>query len=112
MGGTAKHVYSRYTREAATLLGKQIALGRRNKRMSAQALAERVGISRTTLVRLEQGDLKVELGVAFEAAAIAGLALFDTDLKGLASEAKRTDERLALLPKSVRRPAVEIDDDF
>ena len=54
----------------------------------------------------------MELGVAFEAAAIAGLALFDTDLKGLASEAKRTDERLALLPKSGRRPAVEIDDDF
>ena len=112
MPATAKHVYSRYTREAVALLGKHIALGRRRRRLTAQALAERVGISRNTLQRIERGDVKVEIGVAFEAAAIVGLALFDADLKGLASYAGRIEDRLAVLPKYVREKPAEADDDF
>ena len=110
MALTAKHVYGRYTREAVALLGKQIALARRRRRMTAQSLAERVGISRGTLQRLENGDVKVEIGVAFEAAAIVGLRLFDADARGLAALAERTDDRLALLPRSVRGAADETAD--
>ncbi len=94
------------------LLGRLIALGRKRRRMTAQVLAERVGISRGTLQRLERGDPKVEIGVVFEAAAIVGVALFDTDLKGLTELSERTDDRLALLPKYVREPADAVDDDF
>jgi transcriptional regulator with XRE-family HTH domain len=112
MPKTSKHVYGRYTREAVTLLGKLVALGRKRHRMTAQNLAERVGISRGTLLRLERGDPKVEIGVAFEAATIVGVTLFDADMKGLTGLSERADDRLALLPKYVREPAHQVDDDF
>lgn len=112
MSRTSKHVYGRYTSEAVTLLGKLIALGRKRHRMTAQILAERVGISRGTLQRLERGDPKVEIGVAFEAASVVGVMLFDTDLKGLTAISERADDRLALLPKYVREPPDQVDDDF
>ncbi len=112
MPATSKHVYGRYTREAVALLGKLVALGRKRRRMTAQILAERVGISRGTLLRLERGDPRVEIGVVFEAASIVGVALFDTDLNGLTGLSARTDDRLALLPKYVREPAAPVDDDF
>ncbi|QNA87013.1 helix-turn-helix transcriptional regulator [Sphingomonas sp. So64.6b] len=112
MPATSKHVYGRYTREAVIVLGKLIALGRKRRRMTAQVLAERVGISRGTLQRLERGDPKVEIGVVFEAAAIVGVALFESDLKQLTTLSDRTADRLALLPKYVREPADTVDDDF
>jgi len=112
MPATSKHVYGRYTREAIGLLGQMVALGRRKKKMTAASLAERVGISRGTLVRLEKGDPKVEIGVFFEAAAIVGVPLFESDLRGLQQHSERTADRLAVLPKYVRDRDVEVDDDF
>lgn len=41
--------YSRYTREALALLGKQIMLGRKRRRLTVQSLAERAGVSRGTI---------------------------------------------------------------
>lgn len=112
MPKTDKHVYGRYTREAIVLLGRLVAVGRRQKRMTAANLSERVGISRGTLQRLERGDPKVEIGVFFEAAAVVGVTLFETDLKGLAGHVEHTEDRLIILPKYVRESAAEVDDDF
>lgn len=108
----AKRAYGRYTREALKLLGRQVALGRRERGLTAQDLAERTGIARGTLHRIEKGDPKVEIGVVFEAAAIAGVKLFGEDLPGLASQLGRADDRLAVLPKHVYRRPGEADDDF
>lgn len=104
--------YSRYTHEAVTLLGKQVRLGRRQRRWTEQELAERAGISRATLQKIEKGDLGVAIGLALEVAALAGVKLFDEDRPSLAPHLARTDDKLALLPQSIRKSKKAVDDDF
>ncbi len=99
------------TLEAARLLGAGVRLGRRQRRWTVAELAERVGVSEATMLKVEQGDPGVRLGIAFEAAALVGVPLFDEDRSRRALEAARVDDRLAVLPQRVRRPA-EVDDDF
>ena len=50
--------YSKYAQEAAVLLGEQIKLGRKRRRWSEQNLAERAGISRATLQKIEKGEMQ------------------------------------------------------
>jgi transcriptional regulator with XRE-family HTH domain len=108
----AKRSYSRYTREALILLGRQIQLGRKQRALTAAELAQRIGISRSTLHRIEAGDSKVEIGVVFEAATIVGLPLFGQDTHQLSAILARTDERLAVLPRHVYPRTSEVSDDF
>lgn len=103
--------YSRTTREVAKLLGQRIKLGRVERKMTAQELAERAGISRGMLQRIEKGDLKCEVGVVFELAALVGVQLFDADAAALVAHLGRVEEKLALLPKQVRKTTV-VDDEF
>lgn len=104
--------YSRYSREAVQLLGALIRVARKERRLTAQETAERAGISRGLLQRIEKGDMKCEIGAVFEVAAILGIKLFDADETALARELQHTQEKLALLPKSVRRKTKTADDDF
>lgn len=48
--------YSRHSREAMKLLGQLIRLARIERRLTAQELATRAGISRALLGRIERGD--------------------------------------------------------
>lgn len=109
---TKARTYSRYTREAATLLGKQIRLGRKQRQWTEQELAERAGISRATLQKIEKGGLGVAIGLTLETAALAGVKLFDEEHPSLATHLDRTDDKLALLPCAVRKRKKAIDDDF
>jgi transcriptional regulator with XRE-family HTH domain len=104
--------YSPYATEAAQLLGTQILQARRERRWSAQQLADRVGITRVTLGKVERGDLTVGLGVAFEVAALVGVRLFQEDRKRLSAEVDRARDRLALLPQRIRTPREPVKDDF
>ncbi|MDP1051782.1 helix-turn-helix transcriptional regulator, partial [Klebsiella quasipneumoniae] len=70
---------ARYTVEAARVLGKLIQQGRKRRRMTQADLAERLGIARSTLQRVERGDPRVEIGIMFEAATLVGVQLFDED---------------------------------
>lgn len=103
--------YSPVTVEAARLLGARVRLARRERRWTLQELAERVGVTQVTMRKVESGDLTVGLGIAFEAAAVVGVALFDADPARRALEAGRVEDRLAVLPRLVR-PAARVDDDF
>jgi transcriptional regulator with XRE-family HTH domain len=76
-----------------------------------QELADRVGVTAVTMGKVERGDPSVRLGIAFEAAALTGVPLFDPDPSRRRLEGERIDDRLAVLPQLVRRPA-EVDDDF
>src|SRR3954447_21899755 len=105
------HPLSPRTVEASRLLGTRIQLARRERRWTLQELAERVGVTAVTMRKVERGDPSVRLGVAFEAAALTGVPLFDPDPSRRRLEAQRVDDRLAVLPRLVRRPT-EIDDDF
>lgn len=100
------------TKEALRLFGSQVRLGRKQRRMSETELAERVGMSRTTLRQIEKGDAKVEIGLVFEAAVLVGVDLFIPDVSTLSPQIDRLNDKLALLPQAVRRPSIEIKDDF
>ena len=63
------------------LLGEHIQLARKARKLTEKDLAERVGISRTTFQKIEKGDLKCELGIALEAAALVGVKLFGVDAR-------------------------------
>lgn len=104
--------YSPYTVEAARLLGAQILQARRERRWSAQELAERIGVTRATLSKIEHGDPSVGLGVAFEAAALVGVPLFRDDRTQLSEDLDRSRDRLALLPQRIRSPRGPVDDAF
>lgn len=103
--------YSPLTREAARLLGARIAIGRKERRWTLRQLGERVGANEGTISRLERGDLGVSLGLAFEAATLVGVPLFDEDPDRRALELSRVEDRLSVLPASVQPPR-RIDDDF
>lgn len=104
-------VYSPHALEASSLLGERIRLGRRERGWTLEELAERVGVSVPTMRKIERGDPSVGLGTAFEAATLTGVALFHEDPSRLRLEAARVGDRLAVLPRLVRKPA-EVDDDF
>ncbi len=104
--------YSRYTIETARLLGRRIRLGRKERRWSEQELAERAGIARATLQKIEKGDPTSTIGRVFEVAALVGVRLFDADMDGLVKHRAETDARLSLLPKHTHPPRRSVDDDF
>lgn len=106
-------VYSRQTIEAAILLGQHIQAERKRRGLRASDLAERAGITRVTLQKIERGDLKCELGLYFEVATIVGVPLFGHDLSGsLGSEIERINDKIALLPRSIHKKKMEVDDAF
>lgn len=105
--------YSRATRDALTVLGKLIRVSRAERKLKAQELADRAGISRTTLYNIEKGAPGPEIGIVFEVASILGIRLFDYDERStLKGQMTRLDEKLTLLPKSVRHSVKQVDDDF
>lgn len=103
--------YSRITRHALALLASQIRLARKERRMTAQEIAERVGVSRGLIQRIEKGDPGCQIGAVFEVAAIVGVKLFGSDDATLNARIKETESRLALLPKRVHSDK-KVDDAF
>lgn len=80
--------------------------------MTEEDLAGRAGISRRTLQKIERGDLKCEIGLVFEVANLVGVPLFgEEEHANLARNKNRVDDKLALLPKRIRR-IVKVDDEF
>lgn len=112
MAKTSTRTYSRYTRQAMSLLGRLVRAGRTERKMTTQELADRAGISRDMLYRIEKGDPRCELGAALEVAAIVGVTLFEPELADLQARNRETADKLALLPKAVRKRATEVKDDF
>jgi DNA-binding XRE family transcriptional regulator len=103
---------ARQTREAVALLGQLIRVTRIERGMKVQELAERVGVSRDLIHRIEKGDPRCGIGVVFEAATVLALPLFANTPADLADERARLDEKLRLLPKAVHHRADEVDDAF
>jgi len=112
MPASKKRSYARYTIAAVELLGTLVQIERKSRRMTAQEMADRLGIDRSTLQRLERGDPKVELGLAFEACAILGIPLFEESAQGLTMRLGEAGKRLALLPNRVRPRQLSVSDDF
>ncbi|MBI6885130.1 helix-turn-helix transcriptional regulator [Pseudomonas putida] len=107
----ATRSYSRNTLDALSVMGQVINLRRKELKMSAGALAERVGISRGMLHRIEKGDPKCEIGVVFELASLLGVPLLAQDVP-LSSLSDTLSAKIAVLPQSVRKTNREVNNDF
>lgn len=105
------HVLSPSTEALVALLGAEIARSRRARRLTAEDLAARAGVSRSTLHAVERGAPTVAIGVVFEVAQLVGIDLFGARPGDAADLLERSRTRLALLPASVRTPS-PVDDDF
>lgn len=94
------------------MLARQIQLGRKQRKWTEHELADRAGISRATLQKIEKGDLNVAVGLVFEVAALVGVTLFDQERDSLAAHIASIDDKLALLPSAVRKRRTSVDDEF
>lgn len=104
--------YTEYAKDAALLLGEQIKLHRKRLKWSEAALAERAGISRATLQKIERGDMGCAVGLYFEAAALVGLPLFDLGATSMAASISQMQDKIALLPQRIKQKNREVKDDF
>ena len=85
-------------------LGERLRLARLRRKLSAAAVAQRAGLSRTTLYKAEHGDAALTLGSYLRVLAALGL---DSDIDALAADDKvgRTLQDLALQPALRRKKA-------
>lgn len=105
-------VYSRKTIEVTMLLGKQIRFARKSRGWTEAELAERSGISLSTIKRIEGGDLTCGVGLIFEAANVSGVVLFSESASSIQSLHERIDDKIVLLPKTIKNTPKKVDDDF
>lgn len=112
MSKPSKRATSRYAAEAIGYLGRLIREARIERKETAAELAERAGISRGLLQRIERGDVGCSIGAVFEVAALAGIRLFDLDRERLAANNETLARTLTLLPRAARPSKREVKDDF
>jgi transcriptional regulator with XRE-family HTH domain len=104
--------YSRYTSDALALTGQLVREARLAKALTTTDLAARAGVSRALLQRIERGDPGCSIGAVFEVASICGVPLFEMDQRQLSAQLAHQRGKMALLPKSVRTSAIDVNDDF
>ncbi len=109
---TKQRTYSKYALEAVTLLGEHIKLGRKQRKWSEKNLAERAGISRATLQKIERGEMSSAIGLVFEVATLVGVNLFEQDKLPLSRHIEQTRDKIAVLPKRIKVKTKIVHDDF
>ncbi len=72
MANNSATILPKIERILATM-GEQIKLARLRRKLSSVQVAERAGISRSTLVRLEKGDAGISLGHLINVLRVLGL---------------------------------------
>lgn len=107
----SKRTYSPPTHGALHLFSQLIALKRRERGFTQQDLANRLGVSRGTLGRIEAGDPKCEIGVVFEAAYLLGIPLFDAPER-YPTLVSNLQDKLALLPARIQKSRQKVSNDF
>ena len=79
-------------------LGERLKLARLRRRLSAELVAERAGISRATLVKVESGEPNVAMGSYFQVLRVLGLEV-DFDLLAVDDVMGRKLQDLELVTK-------------
>lgn len=89
-------------RRSLVKFGSDLAVARRKRALTMAMMAERVGVSKGTYIRVEKGDPSVAMGVYAMAMFVLGFG----DLLGEVIDARRDDQGMMLdverLPKRVR----------
>ncbi len=109
---TKQRTYSQYAQETAVLMGEQIKLGRKQRRWSEKNLADRAGISRATLQKIEKGEMTCAIGLVFEVATLVAVKLFEPDSVPLSKHIEHTRDKIALLPQRTKATNQVVRDDF
>jgi len=112
MAKPAHRAHSRQNLEALEVLAQMIRIGRIDRKMSAQEMADRAGISRPLLRRIESADPSCAIGSVFEVAVLAGVPLFGGEPNRLETQRSALAEKLTLLPQRARKPKRVIHDEF
>ncbi len=107
-----QRTYSRHAQEAVVLMGEQIKLGRKQRQWTERNLAERAGISRATLQKIERGEMSCAIGLVFEVATLVGIKLFEPDGIPLSRHIEHTRDKIALLPQRIKTGKRVVYDDF
>jgi len=105
-------IYSKHTKNTVHLLGMAIAIARREQGWSETIVAVKINVSRSTVQRIEKGDLKVGIGLYFEAAWAVGVKIFAPDDESLNQQLTHSKDVLRLLPKAAQPSRKVIDDNF
>ena len=100
------------TRAALSHFASLLRVRRKEKKLTLDELADRLGASTPTVRKMLDGAPTVAIGTYFEAAHILGVPLFDPDADRFAVTASKTAEIESLLPKRVVNRQEEVDDDF
>ena len=108
----AHYAASGYAQHAIKLLGATIHNERIKKKMTMDQVAERAGVSRGRVSRIEKGDMGCSIGAVFEVAALVGVQLFDADRRTLAQHVATAQKELTLLPQRARIGRKAVKDDF
>lgn len=90
-------------------LGRRLRAARRNAQLTQAALAERVGVSRTSITNVEQGNQHVPIHVLYELARALGVspASLLPEESALVAGADESDDRLIRGLKPRERKQVE-----
>ena len=89
-----------------------IHAARVERELTVADVAERAGVSRGLVHRIEKGQMGTAIGAVFEVAAIVGLRLFEAAPTTLTQHLSMERDKLTLLPKSVRTGRAKVKDDF
>jgi len=112
MSKPSVRAYSSYSQDAVQLLGRLVRQARLTRKLTAAELAERAGVSRGLIQRIERGEPGCAIGAVFEAAAIVGVKLFDADQPTLTANSAVQRQIFTLLPKAARTSRKAVRDDF
>lgn len=104
--------HSRHTRLAIEVLAGMISAARKERRMSQEELASRIGVSRPTVVAIEKGNPKVAIGSVFEAAVTVGIPIMAEDPKALDRLARSVAAIARVVPERGRGRQGKVEDDF
>jgi len=99
-----------------SVLGEMLALARKSRRLRQADLAERVGVSRQTIARMEKGDPNVAIGVYFVAAWILNIPIIPGMETNLSESNEVTTQLIQFLKKQLPQRIItkeeKIDDKF
>ena len=96
---------SKYTHNTLQAMGSLIKAARYARGFSQVMLANRLGVTRQTMMAIEKGSPTVSIGTLFEAAYLLDAPLFSKDNNSLL-------KWQSILPKRVGQKKQKISDDF
>lgn len=103
---------SRFSQQALKTLGNLLKTARQKQSISQAALAERLAITRQTVMAIEKGDHKVAIGTVFECAHVLGIPLFSDNPQQLSQWQATLNTFAGILPKKTRTKKPKVSDEF